>query len=200
MIAPDGSDRVQHVNVKIFAEEPAPSDLTPAIQIFHRWIRENGSGELLVDVADYTHVPDGPGVVLIGHEANCSLDCAAGRLGLLYNRKAPSGGGFPDRLLQAFRAALLACRRLEAEPEFAGSLKFNGARCEVTLNDRLLAPNSEETWLALKPDFESVLASLFRNTGCAMDRLGEPRERFRIGVSARSAVSTDSLLGLLNPV
>ena len=64
---------IDHVNVKVFAK--APVDLAAAIPVFHRWIQEGACEELLIDVADYRHVPAGPGVVLIGHEANYSLDC-----------------------------------------------------------------------------------------------------------------------------
>ena len=83
--------RVQHVNVKIFAREAA-INLADATPVFHRWIQERVCEEVLIDVADYRHVPDGPGVLLIAHEANYSLDMAEGRLGLLYNRKAAVGG------------------------------------------------------------------------------------------------------------
>ena len=62
--------QLQHLNVKIFAQEPASIDLAGAIPVFHRWIQENVCEELLIDVADYRHVPAGPGVLLVGHEAN----------------------------------------------------------------------------------------------------------------------------------
>ena len=58
---------VQHVNVKIFAEDPA-IELDGAIPVFHRWIQRNVCEELLIDVADYRHVPAGPGVLLVGHD------------------------------------------------------------------------------------------------------------------------------------
>ncbi len=83
---------IQHVMVKVFAREPVSIDLGEAIPIFHRWIQDHVCPELLIDVADYRHVPNGPGVMLIGHEANYSLDMTKGRLGLLYNRKQAGGG------------------------------------------------------------------------------------------------------------
>ena len=146
---------VEHVQVKIFAREPAAIDLADAIPVFHRWIQEQVSEELLVDVADYRHVPDGPGVMLIAHEANYSLDSA--------------------------------CRRLEREAEFAGKLRFDSGECEVTLNDRLLAPNRDETWAAVKPELEWLFDSVYGSGGYTLERRGEPRERFRVGVVARAA-------------
>src|SRR5215469_16766980 len=143
---------IQHVRVKVFAREPAPIDLGAAIPIFHRWIQDRVCPEMLIDVADYRHVPNGPGVMLIGHEANYSLDTTKGRLGLLYSRKQ-AGGDAQANLRQAYDAARAACGRLEQEPSFAGKLKF-GDGYEFSINDRLLAPNQENTYLALKPEFD----------------------------------------------
>ncbi|HZT31757.1 MAG TPA: hypothetical protein VFA33_17855 [Bryobacteraceae bacterium] len=191
--------QVQHINVKIFATEPANIQLADAIPVFHRWIQESVCEEILIDVADYGHVPAGPGVVLVGHEANYSLDQAFFRLGLLYNRKSARDGGPQDNLLQAFYSALVACRRLEEEPEFRGKLKFDAGRCEVILNDRLLAPNTEATWEALRPEFEKFFDGLYGAGAYQFCRLGEPRERFRVGVEASRPVDVRSLLEEVQP-
>ena len=190
---------VQHVNVKIFAEPPVSIDLAGATPVFHRWIQDSVCEELLVDVADYRHVPAGPGVMLIGHEANYSLDCADDRLGLLYNRKSVLEGAAQDKLLQAFGAALFACRQLEEDDRFRGKLRFNAGDCEVILNDRLIAGNTEETWIALKPELTRFFDRLFGANTYTMVRLGEPRERFRIGVKTRTPVTVTSLAGALQP-
>src|SRR6266853_6655062 len=136
---------IQHVRVKVFARQPAPIDQGEAIAVFHRWIQDRVCPEMLIDVADYRHVPNGPGVMLIGHEASYSLDNTKGRLGLLYSRRL-EGGGAQENLRQAYEAAMAACRRLEQEPEFAGKLEFGG-ECEFSINDRLLAPNRDETYV-----------------------------------------------------
>ena len=124
---------MEHVNIKIFAvEDSANVRFADAIPVFHRWIQSRDLPELLIDVADYSHVPGGPGVLLIGHEANYALDNAQNRPGLLYARKV-SGGG----LRESYDAALAAAKRLEAEPEFQGKLKFNPA---TILRSRLQRP------------------------------------------------------------
>ena len=60
-------------------------------RLLHRWIQIAGSGcgkwTIAIDVADYTHLPDGPSVLLVGHEGNYALDCRDGRQGLYYYRK-----------------------------------------------------------------------------------------------------------------
>lgn len=171
---------VQHINLKVFVEDPQALDLADAIPVFHRWIREGPCPEMLIDVADYRHVPAGPGVLLIGHEANYSFDNRDNRLGLLYNRKASLDGTFQDRLEQAYRAAEMACDRLEEEPPFRGKLKFDRNALEVFVNDRLLAPNTEETWQALKPEIERFFP------GASIERVGEPRGLFRVALRIQS--------------
>ena len=84
---------LQHVNVKLMLDSPADADLAPLIPIFYSWIKGQIFEELLLDVADYRHVPAGPGVVLIGHQANYSVDNIDNRLGVRYNRKAELDGG-----------------------------------------------------------------------------------------------------------
>jgi hypothetical protein len=185
------------VNVKVFAEASVSVDVAEAIPVFHRWIRYAVCDELLIDVADYRHVPGGPGVMLIGHEANYSLDCSLDRLGLLYNRKSIVDGNFQDKLLQAFWSAIAACRRLEEEEAFRGNLRFNAGDCEVILNDRLLAPNTEQTFVALKPELDRFFAGIFGSEGVKVERLGEPRERFRVGVRTQNPVHVRSLLEAL---
>jgi hypothetical protein len=193
-------ENIDHVNVKVFAREPSSIDLADTIPIFHRWIRDEVLDELVIDVADYRHVPAGPGVLLIGDEANYSLDCAFYRLGLLYNRKRPSDGIFADKLLKAFGCALLACRRLEDEAEFRGKLKFDAGQCEVILNDRLLAPNSERTWAALRPQFETFFDNLLGSGRYAIKRVGEQRERLRIALETPAQIDVVSVLEIFEPI
>lgn len=168
---------VQHINVKIFA---AAGTVMPeeAIPVFHRWIKDGVCPEMLIDVAEYRHVPAGPGIMLIALEANYSLDNRENRLGLLYNRKAALEGTFQSRLAQAHKAALEACDRLEKDAAFGGKLKFNRSALEVFVNDRLLAPNNDETWQALEPELKKYFP------GARIQRVGEPRDLFRVGVAA----------------
>ena len=193
------SEDIDHINVKIYVQEPRSIDLGDAIPVFHRWIQDAVLNELVIDVADYRHVPAGPGVILIGDEANYSLDCAYDRLGLLYNRKRPSEGTVMDKLLKAFGSALLACSHLEEAAVFGGKLKFNAGHSEVILNDRALAPNTEKTWLELKPHFETFSDGLFGSGRYSMKRLGERRERLRIELNTTRPIDVRSMLEVLEP-
>lgn len=191
---------IQHINVKLSLREPETLDLERLVPIFHAWIQSQAREEILIDVADYRHVPDGPGVMLIGHEANYSVDNTDHRLGIRYNRKAPVEGSTQDRLAQAARAALTACQALESHPDLQGELRFDGQEVEIIINDRLLAPNQAATRLALEPEFQSFFRSLFAGGEFALTfSNGDPRRLFGVLAKSSHVFTTDELLAHLAP-
>ena len=125
-------------------------DIEGLIPVFHRWVRDQCLEETMIDVADYTHVPNGPGVLLVCHDANYSLDQGGGETGLLYSRRRethPSLGNIEsldDRLASVFRRSLEACVLLEEEPSLAGTVHFSGDRFLLWVNDRLIGRDGEE--------------------------------------------------------
>jgi hypothetical protein len=181
---------LQHVNLKFFIANPEAVNLADYHGIFNAWIQAHRTEELLVDVADYRHVHHGPGMILIGHEANYSLDQTGGRLGLLYNRKAALDGAPAQVLAQAARAALTAARVLEAEH----GVKFIGDELQLIVNDRLLAPNTLETFAALEPDLRAFLDRLYRGFSYELSQKPDPRERFIVNVRAGTAFEVEALL------
>jgi hypothetical protein len=190
--------QLQHVNVKLLVQDGGKPSLEPLIPVFHGWIENQGAdSELLIDVADYSHVPAGPGVVLIGHEGNYSVDNTGNRLGVRYNRKAAADGSNQDRLAQATRAALAACRRLEAEPRLDGKFRFNGQDIEIFINDRLIAPNNAATREAFDADFHAFSRKLFRGKEYSISYGEDPRSLFTAFVkTARPYAVTDLLEAL----
>jgi hypothetical protein len=184
----------QHVNVKLLVNDPGGVDLEPLIPIFHRWIQGRVFEELLLDIADYRHVYAGPGVVLIGHQADYSVDNTDNRLGVRYNRKAPLDGSNQNRLIQAARAALTACRHFEAEAGLQGKLRFNGQDVEIFINDRLLAPNDDATRAALKPEFDSFAATLFGGSDYALSYNTDPRRLLSVSLKASRPFTVADLL------
>ena len=78
--------QLKKINVKFYLTDDAVLTPEDAFRIFNGWIPET-TDEVLIDVADYTHVPQGPKTVLVGHEANYTLDDTDGRPGLRYGRK-----------------------------------------------------------------------------------------------------------------
>jgi hypothetical protein len=188
----------QHVNVKLHVKNPELVELEALVPVFHGWIQKQGSGELLLDVADYRHVHSGPGVVLIGHQGNYSLDNAGGRLGVRYNRKAPVEGTNHDRLVQATQSALAACQRLETDPSLAGTVQFDGREIEVFINDRLLAPNTPTTRDALDSEFRTFFSTLFGEVDHTLSYPQDSRSLFSVHVQSSAAFDTNALLNNLN--
>jgi hypothetical protein len=186
--------QMQNVNVKLLLRNPGEVDLEPLIPVFHDWIRDQVGEGLLLDVADYRHVDAGPGVVLIGHEGNYSVDNTDNRLGVRYNRKAALDGSNQDRLKQAARAALIACQRLEAELRLGGKLRFNGQEIEIFINDRLLAPNCDATREAFDSDFKAFSEKLFRGSEYSLSYGNDPRKLFSVSVKAAQPFTVAELL------
>jgi hypothetical protein len=173
---------IQHFRVKLLATPDSHPPLHSAIPVFHRWIQKHRLPETMIDVADYQHVPNGPGIILVCYEAIYGLDQQNGRLGLLYNRRTALNGPVEDRLRQAVDAADTAAKWLEQEPEFAGHLRFDRGAWEVAVNDRALAPNTEATWNALCPAISQVFDSLIGPGKYRLERGGDPRELFHVRV------------------
>jgi hypothetical protein len=185
---------LQHVNVKLLLANPEELNLDAAIPVFHSWIQDQVCEELLLDVTDYRHVHHGPGVVLIGHEADYSIDNTNGRLGIRYNRKAPFDGTNEDRLTQGVRAALAAAERLQQDTQLNGKFNFNGRDIEIFINDRLLAPNGSETRHALESKFQAFAHDLFGAVKHTMTFESDPRRLFGATIKAEQRVTVADLV------
>jgi hypothetical protein len=186
---------LQHINVKLFVNDPEKIDLEGVIPVFHTWIQGQIFDELLLDVANYSHVPDGPGVVLIGHEADYALDNTDGKLGVRYNRKAPMAGKNQDRLVQATRAALNAFLRLEQDFK----IYFNKRQIEIVVHDRLLVPNTEETRKAAQPELDEFFRQFLAGSPYSVSYPTERRKLFGVTVVAEREFSLQELSANLGP-
>ena len=159
------------LGIKIFVANPSAVDIRDLVPVFHSWIQEQKiDGHLLIDVHDYSHVQNGPGILLVAHEGNFSMDQAEGRLGLVYYRKQPVAG---DSLKIAVEAARSAVRVLEGEPTLNG-IRFRTNEFQVFSNDRLLAPNTA----AARAELEPAIKRAFPGATLSLaPRAVDPRER-----------------------
>jgi hypothetical protein len=182
------------LQLKIFtaaATTRVPSETL--IPVFHAWIKDKTLPELLLDVANYGHVPQGPGVVLIGHGSDYAIDESEGRQGLLYNRKR-LGAAPAERLEDTFRRALHAAALLERDPVLAGKLTFDTTELLFRINDRLAAPNTAATFAAVRPELEAFCTRLFGAGAFTLAPTGEPRQLFGITIKATTALPLATLL------
>jgi hypothetical protein len=183
---------LQKINVKFFTVEKEPVPLTAFIDIFHSWIQATDG--VYHDVADYSHMKNGPGIVLVAHDANVHIDETGGRRGLLYNRKTALTGSNQEKLRVVLRAALENCRKVEQEPALRGKLRFSGDEVLLSINDRLLLPNTNESFQSVKLDFEAVAAQLFNRASFALSYKEDPRRRFSISVRTFESFDVDGLI------
>lgn len=174
----------QHLIVKIPADGPLGLDPAKVVDLFHAWVgAQSVPGVLLVDVAELLHVPEGPGVVAVGVEADFALDNSRGTWGVLYRRKTVLPGTDAERIAEAFGAAARAGARIERETE--GAVKFSRTEFELIVNDRGLAPNTPETHAQAVPVVESALRSLLGHDDFKVARVDrDPRERFSVSVKS----------------
>ncbi len=170
------------IAVKFFLAEPAKAGLELFVPVFHRWIQKSTLPGTLIDVADYAHLPQSPGVVLVAHEAILMIDETEGPRGLLYARKTPLEGDLAKRLEAVLRAGLQACELLEQEPELKG-LKFREREAWVLSNDRLAAPNSPEAFAALQPALAEAAKAVWGGPATLVRDTRDPRTRLTVRVA-----------------
>ncbi|MBV8804423.1 MAG: hypothetical protein JO042_05235 [Sinobacteraceae bacterium] len=183
--------------IKFFAADAEGIDILKLIPIYHRWIQQNALEDLLIDVADYSHVPAGPGVMLIAHEGNYALDETGHERGVVYYSKHELTGELPERFARVARKALRAAQLMSEDTELGGALKLPGNRLEFFANDRLAAPNTDATYTELQPALDTFLHRLYAGAPYSLARETDPKERLSVRVQAQGEVGLNTLLARL---
>lgn len=192
---------LQRYSLKLFLRDPAAVRPAEMIPVFHGWIQRGAVEGLPLDVADYGHVHHGPGVMLIGHEADHALDLGEGRPGLVYARKRDGEGSLAERLREALRLLLAAAQEMESEPSLAGRATLRTDELLVTISDRLAAPNGQESLEALGAAIEEALASAYGDLPLELGLADEdPRAPLGVRVLAAEAPALSELLDRLGSV
>jgi len=189
---------LQHVNVKLYLRNPQAVKLEALVPVFHGWIQSKVCEELMIDVADYRHVHAGPGVVLVGHQADYSVDNTDNRLGVRYNRKATLEGSNRDRFSQALRATVRACQRLEADEKLSGSLRVNRQEMKLFVNDRMLAPNSGGLTDSVQGELRDFFGSIVGGGDFEMKFDTNSRSLFGVEVRTAKPLELDEVLARLS--
>jgi hypothetical protein len=181
------SERLQ---LKLFLEPSAHFELEALIPVFHRFIREQVVKELLIDVVDYSHVPDGPGIVLIGHAADYYVGAMDGAFGLVYSLKR-GGPAAAARLEDSLRRVLNVARLLEQESGL--KLRFKSGELSLRLTDRLNAPNDDASFANTKAEVEQLFGRVYGGS-VTVERVLEARGPLTVGIKASSAPSLEAML------
>lgn len=181
----------EKLHVKLFADPAHAPKLEEFIPVLHRFIKDRALGELLVDVADYSHVHHGPGVVLVGHASDYYIDTQGGRLGLLYSRKRQPVEA-QERLKDALRRAVNACRLLEQDTSLRVRFKTNEVL--VRFVDRLRFSNDEASFAKVRPEILEFFGNLFENARITAEQIGTRSELLSIRVQADAAPELEALM------
>lgn len=185
------------VQVKVFVESPAVVDVEPLVPVFHDWITRNALGELLIDVTEYGHVHEAQSLLLVGDATDYSIDLGGGRTGLLVNRKRHTPADARACVTDAVRRALFAAKKLEGE-SLPVPIRFRGDELLVRLNDRLRAPNTNETLASVQPVLKDVLGTLYAGRPFTVEHLGDPRALFGVRVKSAGAPGVSDLLARIS--
>ncbi len=165
----------QRIGVKVFVEDQETFDRARMIDVFHHWIQEDRVPGTLIDVHDYTHVPEGPGVVLIAHEWHLRTDEAGGRIGLEYELKRGGSGSLAERVLEAISSVLEAGAALEQDTAEDNPVRFATREMIFRLTDRLAVPATESAFDEVTKELESVLTEFYGEVPIQFERVGHAR-------------------------
>ena len=184
---------LERINIKFYLADPNALSAEDTFRIFNNWIQTT-TDEVLIDVADYSHVPEGPVTLLVGHEANYSLDNGHAEPGLLYSRKQPAEGALSVRIENAISSALKACQRLETDPSLENNVLFRGGDILIIANDRLNATNDAEGERILRSHLEPVLTRLFAGASFTIKRDPIPQLRLNLRIHCETDATAATLL------
>ena len=188
---------LQQINIKVFTTEDSHINYENFIRVFNRWMAEGEPDEYL-NYADYSFTHAGPGVLLISASTNYSIDAASSRHGFLYNRKHKVEGDNRAKIRQAFSETLQRCARLEEAEELEDEVHLNGDEILFMINNRHIAPNTQEIFEAVLPDLTAVLEQIYGSNDFTVERASEDaRERFAVQISAHSDKGISDLLANL---
>jgi len=160
--------------------------------------------ELLLDVADYKQIVDGPAILLVGHEADYVVDLTDAKPGLMYVRKRDAGSDLSEALGTTLSQALNGVKLTESDVELKGKLKLRTDAATIVLLDRLNYPNTANgdgtTATAAQTQLSDDLAPLFGDDATVTRVDNDAREPLSFKLHAPSAPDVDTLLSQLGSV
>ena len=121
--------------------------------MFHRFIQQGLVEGLILDVADYRHVQQGPGVLLVGHDVDYGLNKA----GLTVTRKRSSSDDAGAQFIDLLRMGLGAADAIA----YDGTLKvaLSAYNLTVTAFDRRIP--RDELAEGVRADLAPVVSKLY---------------------------------------
>ena len=168
---------LQKFGIKLFFKTNGGYPSKDFIPVFHNWIQTNSIPDhLLIDVIDYSHIQDGPGIMLIAHEGQISLDKENNSPGLLYLRTSKIEGDFQKRFKFAF-ATLINTAKLLQNNKIGTNVAFETKAFRFIANDRLLAENNKYNQSIFSKTLNEILEKNYPDAKWVIEDYSEMDER-----------------------
>lgn len=179
----------KRLSAKFFLDPEGVIDPSAVVPVFHDWISRQRVDEVLIDVADYSHVHEGPAIMLVALEADYVLDFEAGRPGIRYIRKRNIPDTLPAALAQVIAKAAQAAHLLET-----AGFSLDAAGVEVEILDKLNYPQGTDSFNALAAELENVGSAAWEG-GVTTARVPvDPRRPLKLVVAGTSAATFEQIL------
>ena len=177
--------QLQKFGVKLFLNTNGSYESKDFIPVFHSWIQNKSvEDHLLIDVADYSHIQDGPGVMLVSHEGNFSLDQENQQPGIMYMRKTDIGGDFKGRFINVLSTTIQAANNM-CDNNINKEVDFINNSFRFITNDRRIAENTRDNQKLYQDEVRKALVELYPTCEVEYEDISTENERlaFTVNVS-----------------
>ncbi|HKU42571.1 MAG TPA: hypothetical protein VJR89_30645 [Polyangiales bacterium] len=172
------------------------ADVEEYVGVFHEWIRQSAlGGGLLIDVASYAHVPNGPGVLLIGHEFDYGVRITLGRVELTCRHKRDPGGE-GNALKRCLRQLLQAAQLLEGASKLSEAPAFRASDFVFRSNDRLRCPNNAEVGSRVARTVGGLFCKTLGISNLDVASIGPEREPLTLVIKRPAALGESESLAM----
>ena len=180
---------LQKFGIKLHLTTNGSFDSKDFIPVFHNWIQDKVVDDhLLIDVADYSHIPDGPGVMLIAHEGHFSLDQENYQSGIMYMRKTEIEGDFIQRFNKVLTTTIEAANRL-TKNNINKDVDFKNNSFRFIANDRLCAENTADNQELYKQEIQKALNNKYLDSNLEFEDVSAENERLAFTVRFSSEIN-----------
>ena len=174
---------LQKFGIKLFLNVSNDFNSRDFIPVFHNWIQDKAIDDhLLIDVVDYSHISDGPGVMLIAHEGNFSLDQESQQPGIMYMRKTEIAGSFTERFNLVLSIVINAAKLL-SDNNISKQVDFKPNSLRFIANDRLYAENTADNQDLYKRKIQKVLDGKYSDSQFEFRDVSDKNERLAFTVN-----------------
>ncbi|MEM7032501.1 MAG: hypothetical protein AAF629_23310 [Chloroflexota bacterium] len=176
----------KRLKIKLAIESQDTLDLANIIPVFQSWIQHKTVPGLLIDVADYKHVPQGPGIMLIGHEADYGVTVEKGQASFIYDMKRELPTNLNDAIQLVTHRVVLAAQALS---EKTGLTVIPG-QATLILLDRLHYPNESTSYSAIEANVQATLNDVYQGEVTISHAEADTRRPLTITILANATINT----------